>query len=152
MLRRPHRRWRWRNVPIPEAHVAGLLAGTAFHLLVPRRLTRHRRLARAAGGTLLVAGASLAAWAVRSAGEVNTANPSDLVTVGPYAVSRNPMYVGWTLLYAGASLLANAAWPLALLPAVATWTHEVVRAEERALENALGAEYREYVDEVRRYV
>ena len=144
--------WRWSNVPVPEPHVAGLLAGGVLHRLFPRRITRRARLVRFLGIALLAVGSAVAGWAVRAAGEEDTAAPTALVIDGPYAHSRNPMYVAWTLLYAGVSLLANASWPLVLLPGVAIWTHVVVRGEERELTSAFGREYREYAERVPRYL
>ena len=41
-----------------------------------------------------------------------------IVSAGPYAFTRNPMYLSMTLLYAGISAIVNTAWPLLLLPTV----------------------------------
>ncbi len=76
-----------------------------------------------------------------------------LVTGGPYQFSRNPMYLGLTLLYAGVALWANALWPLLLLPVVIAVMHQgVIVREERYLEATFGEEYREYRGRVRRWL
>ena len=153
--RRTRRRWRWSNVPVPEPHVAGLLAGLVLHASKPQPLTEGRRFGRirtAVGLASIVVGIATAAWAVRSAGNANLERPTALVTDGPYTYSRNPMYVAWTVLYAGVALLSNAAWPLVLLPPVAVASHLGVRREERELERAFGVEYREYRRDVPRYL
>jgi protein-S-isoprenylcysteine O-methyltransferase Ste14 len=62
------------------------------------------------------------------------------------------MYVAATAVYAGIALVADAAWPLLLLPAVLLATHLVVVGEERSLEARFGAGYRSYKVSVRRYV
>jgi protein-S-isoprenylcysteine O-methyltransferase Ste14 len=68
-----------------------------------------------------------------------------LVTSGPYAYVRHPMYVGIVLLIIAVSLLA-ANWFL-LLTGLVTFTLLAIRSpiEERALEARFGDEYRAYV-------
>ena len=79
-------------------------------------------------------------------------SPAKLLTTGPYARSRNPMYVGWTLLHLGISVAANSVWMISLLPAAIVFTHFVdVRREERILKAAFGDQYRAYQERVRRY-
>jgi protein-S-isoprenylcysteine O-methyltransferase Ste14 len=101
---------------------------------------------------LVLAGLALAAWAVRAAAQVRLARPGELVRRGPYAFSRNPMYVAATAVYTGIALIAGAAWPLLLLPAVLLATNLVVTREERSLEARFGAGYRSYRTSVRRYL
>jgi protein-S-isoprenylcysteine O-methyltransferase Ste14 len=62
------------------------------------------------------------------------------------------MYIASTLVYVGIALVANAAWPLLLLPVVLLVTHIVVVREERSLERRFGAAYRSYKTSVRRYL
>ncbi len=76
-----------------------------------------------------------------------------LVVDGPYRFTRNPMYVGFTLIYAGVALLADSAWPFLLLPAVLLVMQRfVIRREERYLERKFGDAYRAYCASVRRWV
>lgn len=76
-----------------------------------------------------------------------------LVTTGPYRVTRNPMYVGFTLLYAGVAFWANAVWPFVLLPVVIVVMHTgVIIREEAYLEQLFGNEYRAYRRRVRRWL
>ena len=89
---------------------------------------------------------------VRSAAEVDLEHPHQLVLRGPYAVSRNPMYLAWAIVYVGIALVANTVWPLLLLPGVLLATHVVVVREERFLEGRFGAVYRSYKTLVRRYL
>jgi protein-S-isoprenylcysteine O-methyltransferase Ste14 len=147
-----HSRWRWGNVPLPETYLVGLGAGLLLQVLVPWRPPWPAGVGRAAGWPLLLAGLGLVAWAVRAAARVDLERPDQLVRHGPYAVSRNPMYVAWALVYAGFALVAGVAWPLALLPGVLLATHVAVVREERALEGRFGAAYRSYRGSVRRYL
>lgn len=144
--------WRWRNVPVPEAHVGGLVVGAGLHLVRPWPLPMERPLALVSGGMLVALGLATVAWAVLAAGRDDVAAPTALVTDGPYRYSRNPMYVGWSGLYLGIALVAGATWPLAVFPVVAVVVHREVRREERALERQFGEVYRRYRQAVRRYL
>lgn len=78
--------------------------------------------------------------------------PKRLVTDGPYAYTRNPMYLGHLLFLAG---LVGATWsPIAL--ACALWQYRRlaarVRVDEERLERIFGDEYREYVTSVPRWL
>jgi protein-S-isoprenylcysteine O-methyltransferase Ste14 len=76
-----------------------------------------------------------------------------LVTTGPYRFSRNPMYVGFTLFYAGVGFWVNAVWPFVLLPVVILVMRiGVIAREEAYLERRFGEEYREYQRRVRRWL
>lgn len=139
------------NVPLPEPHVAGLRAGGAAHLAAPWPLPGPRWAWLPAGALLLLAGVAVVGWAVIAHGTDDAAAPSSLTTAGPYRHSRNPMYVGWTAGYLGATVLAGSAWPLLPLPAVLLLVHRAVRREERALERRFGDAYRAYRRAVPRY-
>jgi protein-S-isoprenylcysteine O-methyltransferase Ste14 len=144
--------WRWGNVPLPETHLVGLGAGVLLHTVVPVRPPWAAWVGQATGWPLLVAGVGLGAWAVLAAGPVGLERPGRLVRGGPYAFSRNPMYVAWTLGYLGVALVAGLAWPLLLLPVVLAATQVVVGREERSLERRFGDAYRSYRASVRRYL
>ena len=65
-----------------------------------------------------------------------------LVETGPYRFTRNPMYVGFLLLFAGIGLLASLDWTPPLLPLL--WMaldRLVVRREEAYLAAKFGAAY-----------
>jgi protein-S-isoprenylcysteine O-methyltransferase Ste14 len=121
-----------------------------LHLVAPLPWPWPRWAGLALGGPLLLAGLWLAVWSVRAAASVVLGRPDRLVRGGPYDLSRNPMYLAWTLAYLGVALLAGAAWPL--LPAVALATHVAVVREERLLERRFGDAYRRYRASVRRYL
>jgi protein-S-isoprenylcysteine O-methyltransferase Ste14 len=144
--------WRWDNVPLPEPHMAGILASGVLHLARPWRLSGSRWLHSGAGWTLVGAGVAISASAVRVASDVDLERPSTLISTGPYAISRNPMYVGWTLLYLGAALITRNAWMVASLPVVAGVIHRDVLREEHTLERAFGEDYVRYRKLVRRYL
>ncbi len=144
--------WRWDNVPLPEPHMAGVLFSAALYFARPWRLPGSRRLYGGVGWPLVGAGVALSAWAVRAASDADLERPSKLISSGPYAISRNPMYVGWSLLYLGAALITRNSWMLLSLPMVGEIIHREVLGEERALEGAFGEGYVRYRKRVRRYV
>ncbi len=76
-----------------------------------------------------------------------------LVTNGPYRITRNPMYLGFTLLYLGVSFWVNTAWPVVFLPLILVVMQRAVIAREEAyLETLFGDEYRAYRLRVRRWL
>jgi protein-S-isoprenylcysteine O-methyltransferase Ste14 len=93
--------------------------------------------------------------ALRTAGtNVNPSRPTTaIVTSGPYRFTRNPLYVGVTLVYSGLTLAIDTWWGFVLLAPVFCILHlGVVLREERYLEQKFGDTYREYRSRVRRYL
>jgi protein-S-isoprenylcysteine O-methyltransferase Ste14 len=145
--------FRWSNVPLPEGHLVALTAGVALQVVLPLKLFERSWLNDALGWPLLALGILLVAWAVVTLGDMDIAKPTSVVTSGPYAFSRNPMYVAWTAIYLAVALLLDSGWLLILLPALLVLTHFlVVRREEQSLEAHFGREYRDYRHRVRRYL
>jgi protein-S-isoprenylcysteine O-methyltransferase Ste14 len=76
-----------------------------------------------------------------------------IVESGPYAHTRNPIYLGLTLLYVGVALAARARLPFAVLPAIiAVMNAGVIEREESYLERKFGEAYRRYKDQVPRWI
>ena len=76
-----------------------------------------------------------------------------LVTTGPYRFTRNPMYIGFTLLYLGISLWVNSLWPVLALPLIlVTIQYGVVVREEAYMERRFGEDYIAYRRRVRRWL
>jgi len=143
---------RWANVPLPEAHLIGLGVGILAQVLAPWRLPLPSVVGVVVGLVVGLGGLALAGWAVWAAGSVHLAHPGQLVEEGPYARSRNPMYVGWTLVYAGVTLMLGSVWLLVLLPLVLVATHAAVISEERRLAREFGTQFEGYTTRVRRYL
>ena len=144
----------------PFLFAGALVLGFALQLLWPVRIAPANQflLLRVAGG-LLVLIAIVLALAARShfdrAGtNVNPMRPvTALVLAGPYRFTRNPMYLGLTLLTAGVALGANTLWPIVvLIPTLFVLHREVITKEERLLESRFGDEYRAYRRRVRRWI
>lgn len=78
---------------------------------------------------------------------------SALVTHGPYAITRNPMYVSLAWLYLGLALAMNSWWIVGLLVVVLiVIDRAVIAREERYLASAFPDEYAAYRARVRRWL
>ena len=115
-------------------------------------------LAQPAGAALVVLGVVLAiagAVTFRRAGtSPNPMKPSTMVVMhGPYRFTRNPMYLGMTVLTIGAAVWLNTGWILILLvPALAVMRWHVIAREEAYLEEKFGEPFRDYKRRVRRWL
>lgn len=150
------------SIPIspPIVFCLGLFPGLFLHVRWPLALMQPELadLRVTLMWLLLALGSVLLMWAVLSFSAADTTVYSErsearLVTGGPYQFSRNPMYVAFTLLYAGAAVHRNTLWPFLLLPLVIwlLWVL-VIRHEERYLLDVFGDAYRRYQDRVRRWL
>ena len=143
---------RWRNVPVPKPNLFGIAGGLLLHRVRPWALPRPRYLRRAVGWPVIAAGVYTVAQSLDAAGSVDLGEPDRLVTTGPYAFSRNPMYVGWALLHLGAGLALGSGWVLAAWPGACLLIHLGVRNEERELQLSFGEGYTRYRATVPRYL
>lgn len=80
------------------------------------------------------------------------ARPDRVVTDGPYAMSRHPMYVAWTAIYLGVALVARTAWLLLLTPLLVVLIRREIAREEERLTEIFGPAYVAYQARVRRYL
>jgi protein-S-isoprenylcysteine O-methyltransferase Ste14 len=111
-----------------------------------------------AGAGLIVVGLAIMAAGIRNFSRAATPVPSNqpvraLVTTGIHGWSRNPIYVGMFLLYAGIGIAARSAWVLILaLPLLIILHYGVIAREEAYLERRFGDAYRYYKAHVRRWL
>jgi protein-S-isoprenylcysteine O-methyltransferase Ste14 len=78
---------------------------------------------------------------------------SSLVRTGPYAFSRNPIYIGMIISLTGLGLLLGTLSPFAICIAFPLLLHyRFVGAEERMLAERFGAEWQDYNARVRRWL
>jgi protein-S-isoprenylcysteine O-methyltransferase Ste14 len=146
-------RFKWSNIPIPEGHVITLVVGIALHVWRPLEFWHALWQRQVLGWTLLLMSILLALWATVTFKEMDSEKPTAIVTTGPYAFSRNPMYVAWTLIYLAIALLVNTWWLVFLLPVPLLIIHFYdVQKEEQQLERKFGEEYRQYRARGRRYL
>jgi protein-S-isoprenylcysteine O-methyltransferase Ste14 len=133
------------SIPIPI--VAALVVIPPQHLSPPFFFD-------AAGAALVALGEVTRLWAVRHIGVISRTRSDrlgPLVTSGPFAYVRNPLYIGNVALWVGFTLAAHL--PL-LAPVVAAVLaieyHAIVRWEEALLESQRG-DYRAYCARVPRW-
>jgi phospholipid methyltransferase len=78
--------------------------------------------------------------------------PDRLVLTGPYAYTRNPMYLGHLIFLTGLALTLES-WLAALITiAVALWFHTRVLGDETKLIQRLGKPYMNYLASVKRWI
>jgi protein-S-isoprenylcysteine O-methyltransferase Ste14 len=76
-----------------------------------------------------------------------------IVSTGVYRLTRNPMYLGMTLLQAAIGIALANGWIIILVPVALAFVHAlVVRHEEAYLEHKFGDEYMRYKASVRRWI
>ena len=144
----------------PFLYLACLLLGLALdrELPLPLILPEAALIRWTVGGGLILIGVAIVATGVRNFSRAATPVPSNqpvraLVTTGIHGWSRNPIYVGMFLLYAGIGIAARGPWVLILaLPLVIILRYGVVAREETYLERRFGDAYRDYKARVRRWL
>ncbi len=142
-----------KNIPVPEAYLLAIALSLILQLFFPLRIFSLHWIGHLLGWPLAMPGILLSLWAASEAGEMSIASPDELITTGPYAYSRNPMYLGWALIYFGYSLILNSIWSLVFLPVAFAYIHFFgIRAEEETLRKKFAEQYDEYCNKVRRYI
>jgi protein-S-isoprenylcysteine O-methyltransferase Ste14 len=126
-------------VPLP------LLAAHAF----PRYLAG---AALAAGGIVMIA-MGTRRFLAAGTNIPPTLPTTALVVDGIYRRTRNPLYLGTTLVYLGLGVAAGSLWAIGLIvPLMWVINVGVVAREERYLERKFGDTYRAYKARVRRWI
>lgn len=149
----------------PLIYLAALVVGILLGMLYPAPWLRDfsgdyllGSILFGIGWLLLFAVAALWVSGVRTLIKAKTpvnpnAAPEHLVTGGAFAVSRNPIYLGNTLLLIGVGLIAGNLWMIALAFAAAFTTGRLAIAkEEKLLAAKFGKRYRDYAKRVRRWI
>ena len=101
----------------------------------------------------MLAAKSLRLFSVKGTDERYEEPTSQIVRTGPYARTRNPMFVAAVLVYAGVALAVKTVWILLGLPVLILYLHfGVLRREERFLEARFARQYTDYKTNVPRWV
>lgn len=78
--------------------------------------------------------------------------PDRLVATGPYALTRNPMYLGHIIFLIGVALTLKS-WLAAIITMMTTiWFHTRVVGDEKKLIQTLGQPYVNYLASVKRWI
>lgn len=140
----------WPPIILVGAAVTAFVAGT----VLPLRLDVPPALGWIAGAAAL----ALDGWAMATMARAHTnilphRAAGRLVTTGPFALTRNPIYVGNALLLAGVGLAVGSAWFLLAAAAAAVATHHLaVLREERHLAARFGADWEAYARRTPRWI
>lgn len=140
----------------PRVALACLAGALALHLLIPgaRTVYLHHVF-----GLLLTAGGvgisfyAAALFAARATTKDPYGEPAQFVTVMPYTFTRNPMYVGLTVVLLGFAVFF--ASPIMLLGPIAFFLvidRMVIPREEQTMERLYGESYLDYKRRVRRWL
>ena len=103
-----------------------------------------------AGLVLMAAGIGLRAWSIVTLGrffqyQIKVQPGPQLVTRGPYRYVRHPSYTGIAMVLAGIALASGDVWSLLAVAVLGGAGLAVrIRAEERQLTQALGADYEHF--------
>lgn len=104
------------------------------------------------GAALVLAGLWVRVWAQQHLRH-RLKTPMELTSTGPYALMRNPLYVGNTLVHVGVTALSLLVW---MLPVTLVWSAVVyslvVRCEEDLLAKHYGEPYRYYCAQTSRWL
>jgi protein-S-isoprenylcysteine O-methyltransferase Ste14 len=143
----------------PLIFLAFLAAAAVLEALVPLPVLAAYALARYLTGAALVAcGVVIIGMGTRRFLAAGTNIPPTLPTTalvvdGIYRRTRNPLYLGTTLVYLGLGVAAGSLWASGLVvPLLWVINVGVVAREERYLERKFGDAYRAYKARVRRWV
>ncbi len=145
-------------VPPPLVFLGALVIGVVLNILWPLSIFTDGRIGDALGLLATLGSAAIATWAFRtmlSAGEQpDPGVPTrTIVREGPFARTRNPIYLSFALFAIGVALLMNNLWIILVLALLMIYVDaRIVRREERSLEQQFGDEYVEYKQSVRRWL
>jgi protein-S-isoprenylcysteine O-methyltransferase Ste14 len=137
-----------------------LVLGCVLSWLVPLgpELASANGRALATGAAFVLLGLGLVAAAVLEFRRADTSlvpgePAATLVTSGPYRFTRNPIYIGFVLLYFGLAIMLTSVWMLLLLiPVLIILQLGVVAREEAYLAEEFGTAYRAYQARVPRWL
>lgn len=145
--------------PPPLIYLGGLLLAWLAEKFLPlRALGLAQNIAWSLGAVLVLIGAYLMIAATFRFKQAQTdARPwkpsTAIVMDGPYRFTRNPMYLGMTLAYAGIAIAANSSSALLLLvPVVLTIHFGVILREEAYLAAKFGEDYLALKRKTRRWI
>jgi len=145
--------------PPPLVYVGFIVLGIIFrYALFPIAASGHLLTYRLVGAAVLCMGLFLINGArilfARSGQSPIPWKPTpELLFQGPYRFTRNPMYVGLTLIQFGLGLALNNLWISVLAPVSLLVVHFLaVLPEEKYLSEKFGDSYRAYTSQVRRYL
>ncbi len=137
-----------------------LLGGLIIHLLGNHHRFHHHgaHFHQLAGLLMVAAGVGLSFYAVAIFAARDTTRdpygqPAALVTIAPFTFTRNPMYLGMTIILFGfAIFFFSPVMLLAPLVFLVVIDRMIIPREEQALERSFASSYLDYQRRVRRWL
>jgi protein-S-isoprenylcysteine O-methyltransferase Ste14 len=111
------------------------------------------------GFLIVVSGEGIRFWGVSIVGSetrtTGAAGGTNLITTGPFAHVRNPLYLGNMLLYLGIGVMSNALFPWFVVGVMVLFFFQyylIVTLEEEYLAKTFGSAFEDYAQRVRRFL
>jgi protein-S-isoprenylcysteine O-methyltransferase Ste14 len=127
----------------------------ALILLLVRWRSVHEAWVFGLGLLIVLAGLGIRYWAVSYIGTISrtrAARFGPLMSAGPFALVRNPLYVGNFLVWIGFAIASGLMWMVPVAWALFALQYSaIVRFEEAALTQHFGGTYETYLREVPRW-
>jgi protein-S-isoprenylcysteine O-methyltransferase Ste14 len=127
-------------------------------LLVMVLFSKPTDVSMVAGAAIALLGEAMRFWGVAFAGSLTRVTGSvgapEVVVAGPYAYTRNPLYIGNIMMYCGVGVMANALSPWLVLVALVYFAIQysmIVSLEEEFLEKEFGDVYLQFKKDVPRF-
>jgi protein-S-isoprenylcysteine O-methyltransferase Ste14 len=145
-------------VPPPLVFLGALVTGVVLNFVRPLSIFADGRIGDVLGLLAALGSAALAFSALRTmvrAGEQPdpSAPTQKIVREGPFARTRNPIYLSFALFDLGVALLVNNLWIILALAVFMVYVDRgIVQREERYLEQQFGEDYTDYKSSVRRWI
>jgi protein-S-isoprenylcysteine O-methyltransferase Ste14 len=142
----------------PLLFLGSIGLGVLAQLALPFRFAEQSGLRVPIGLVAVAAGVAAIAWPIvwmrRSNQDPDPREPTpELILGGPFRWSRNPIYLGMTLIQLGVGVALGNGWVLLLLgPTLAILQREVIAKEEAYLSRRFGDAYAAYRRSVRRWL
>lgn len=142
--------------PGPILGLGAFAIGGGLHLLIPLSVipTPWNLIS---GVVLFIVGLAILLWGIFKMREIGKSpdhkdEPTELITDGPFQYSRNPLYLSLIVSYLGLTAILNSLWPLLPLVVLVWYFNRMAKREEEYLEAKFGDEFRQYSENVRRWL
>lgn len=138
----------------PLIYALSIVAGVALNWIIP---FTSAGILLWPGLALLAGGLGLDVWAIMTMRRAKTnilpnRAADRLMTAGPFALMRHPIYMGNTIATAGLGLVLGNAWIVLFAPVAAWFTNRLaVVREEAHLNEKFGEVWRAYAAQVKRW-
>lgn len=110
------------------------------------------------GPAIVLTGIAIRLWCIRHIGGAarvkdKATSKKKLITSGPFAFCRNPIYIANTIMVAGAAVMMRLLWMTPIIfVGLLIWYHLIVKYEESILAGNYGDEYQQYASRTPRWI